>query len=318
MAATSQPTQRGVFTGRALSNRPICDDHYRLTIGLEAFCATRPGQFVQLQCRRQGEQIGWREAAWSADRPPQLTQAELTDREPLLRRPFSLADDRRRGRRAEIDIIYRVIGTGTHWLAGAAAGEAMSVIGPLGNGFALRPRRPRAALVGGGVGIPPMLYLARALADAGKATVAFSGARSRRLLPLSLSGEPPADATPADCVAEFTARGAASVVATDDGSAGAAGPVSAAFARWLDRSALPADALAVYACGPEAMLRAVADLCTARGIDAQLALERHMACGMGTCQSCVVKRRADNDRGWEYALCCTDGPVFDAREIVWS
>ena len=74
----------------------------------------------------------------------------------------------------------------------------------------------------------------------------------------------------------------------------------------------------VYACGPEAMMRAVGETCIARGVEYQLSLERTMACGMGTCQSCVCRLRADNDRGWTYKLCCADGPVFDAAEIVWD
>jgi len=72
-----------------------------------------------------------------------------------------------------------------------------------------------------------------------------------------------------------------------------------------------------YCCGPEALMKAVGEICITRGIECQLALERYMACGMGTCQSCNVRIRDDSTRGWSYKLCCTDGPIFDAREVVW-
>ncbi|MCP4594043.1 MAG: dihydroorotate dehydrogenase electron transfer subunit, partial [bacterium] len=80
----------------------------------------------------------------------------------------------------------------------------------------------------------------------------------------------------------------------------------------------PAGRLVVYSCGPEPMMRAVGRMCVDRDIDCQLALERHMGCGMGTCQSCVFRMRADNEQGWVYKLVCTDGPVFAARDIVWD
>ena len=107
-------------------------------------------------------------------------------------------------------------------------------------------------------------------------------------------------------------------IATDDGSLGRAGFVDQAFEHWLDQAGLGAEDLVVYACGPEAMMQAVAEICLLREIECQLALERHMACGMGTCQSCVVKIRDGSDRGWSFKLCCTDGPVFDARDVVWD
>lgn len=312
--------RRGVFMGQVGCNRRLCDEHALVRIVLGSFPETQAGQFVQLRCRGPGEQVGARQVQWPPGRPPRFTQAELTDKEPLLRRPFSLAGVRRSGGRVELDIIYRIIGTGTRWLSGVRDGTELSVLGPLGNAFAVRTGKGHAALVGGGVGIPPMLYLAESLAAAGKTVVAFSGVRSAALLPLTLAGSgPPGRAPrPGPCVEEFNARGAESVVATDDGSAGYRGLVGAAFADWLGGSGLDAGDLVVYSCGPEPLMRAVGDLCAARGIECQVAMERHMACGMGTCQSCVVRIRDDTDRGWSYKLCCTDGPVFDARDVLWQ
>ncbi len=312
--------KRGTFVGEVTANEVLCDEHYLLRLAIGEFPPTLPGQFVQLQCRGLDEQIGLGEVDWPEGKPPRFTQAELTGYEPLLRRPFSLAG--RGGTEdgdVELDIIYRAIGRGTKWLAGVKAGDRLSVLGPLGNAFAILDDKPMAALVGGGVGIPPMLYLAEALAAAGKRTVAFSGVRSANLLPLKLlaGAEVSAAGAPTHCVAEFEACNASAAVATDDGSIGFKGMVSDAFANWLDAHVQDPAKLAVYCCGPEEMMQAVAELCIRRGVECQLAMERHMACGMGTCQSCIVKVRSGGESGWCYKLCCTDGPIFDAREIIW-
>ena len=123
------------------------------------------------------------------------------------------------------------------------------------------------------------------------------------------------------------------MVATDDGSLGYRGFISDAFSRSFGGSAREGGKLVVYCCGPEAMMQAVAAACETAGVECQLALERHMACGMGTCQSCIVKTRAGGREGhasswpdgdattrvppWKYSLCCQDGPVFDARDVLW-
>ena len=366
MLASEPLRKRGVFDARVLRNDLIRQGHYRLVAALDYFPPSRPGQFVQLRCRPAAEPVSVHEIDWPAPkgpatRLPVATQGELTNSEPTLRRPISIAD-RRDGKgvsgkgvrnlflpaasseenermekkvpdpfSSEIEFVYRVAGAGTRWLSGAAPGDTLSILGPLGNGFTLRPEKPFAALVGGGVGIPPMLYLAHALADAAKAAVAFCGARSADLLPITLlPGRPPStEGVPLPCVAEFAAHCADAVVATDDGSAGVRGLVSEAFLRWFTHHDFDPRDVVVYACGPEAMMRAVGGLCLARDIECQLALERHMACGMGTCQSCVVKIRYEHAHGdgqsksdgqakdWSYKLCCTDGPVFHAGDVLW-
>jgi len=320
LQSTAPTRQRGVFIAEVIDNKRICREHYLLRLRLDQFPPTRPGQFVQLQCHDLSEQVtsGWSD--WSGDRPGKLSQSELVTVKPLLRRPFSLAGRRDAGGRVELDIIYRTIGTGTHWLAGAGSERHLSLIGPLGNSFSIPPTKPHAALVGGGVGIPPMLYLAEGLASAGKKVVAFSGARTADLLPLDVTNraDVPRSVRPARCIRQFNDRLADSIVATDDGSLGYPGIVSRAFDRWLDQTAVGPGQLTVYACGPEPMMRAVGQTCIERGIECQLAMERHMACGMGTCQSCVVKIRSDDKQGWAFRLCCTDGPIFDARDIIWD
>ena len=295
--------KRGVFVAEVTANRIICRDHYLLRLAGE-FPPTKAGQFVQLQCRRIDERLGVAVVDWPADRPPVLAQPELTLKTPLLRRPLSLAGRRDCGDGvAELDIIYRAVGAGTQWLAGVKPATQLSVLGPLGNRFAIAADKPAAILVGGGVGTPPMLYLARALLAAGKKVVAFYGAKSAEMLPLSEIEK---------------VAGAEAVFATDDGSLGFGGLVGDALTDWLETSGADPAELAAYSCGPEPMMKAVGDICIARDIPCQLALERHMACGMGTCQSCVVKIRDDSKRGWSYKLCCKDGPGFEARDIIWQ
>ena len=321
MTESAAQRARGSFLAEVLANEAICDGHYRLILDVGAFPPTQPGQFVQLLCRPTEPPAPGADIEWGDGQPPAFTQSELTDREPLLRRPFSLAGRRDHAHGAsELDIIYRVIGTGTGWLTGVQAGQSLSVLGPLGNHFPISPAKPRAVLVGGGVGIPPMLYLAEALQAAGKQTVGFMGARTAELLPLRLlpGGEVRPDGQPTHCVAELAAVGVDTGLVTDDGSLGLGGYVHQALHRWLTEGGCESQDLVVYACGPEPMMRAVGELCIAAGIECRLSLERYMACGMGTCQSCVCKLRSETDRGWAYKLCCTDGPVFDAATILWD
>ena len=314
-------SKRGTFLATVRSNERVCDAHYRMVLELEHFPATRAGQFVQILCRPPENQPSHRSVEWREGEPPALSQPEMKGQPPMLRRPLSLA-----GRRdssegtVELDLIYRTVGTGTHWLATVRAGEVVSVLGPLGNHFTVDGSRPMAALVGGGVGIPPMLYLAETLAASGRKTVAFAGVRSAPLFPLRLlsSEEVSAQGKPSRCVMEFDAFGVDTGISTDDGSMGAPGTVSGPLTKWLD-DLDDADAkVVVYACGPEPMMRAVGEICDRRGVPCQLSLERHMACGMGTCQSCICKIRAANEQGWEFRLCCKDGPVFDASDVIWD
>jgi dihydroorotate dehydrogenase electron transfer subunit len=313
---------RGVFTGEVVANESLCSEHGRMTIAVHDFPPSRPGQFIQLQCRPVRQQVSAHEVEWVDHGPdaelPQFTHPELTDTEPLLRRPFSLAG-RRDGenRRVELDLIYRTVGTGSSYLATVDVGSELSLLGPLGNALPIIEGKAHAALVGGGVGIPPMLYLAEAMQLAGKQAVAFNGVRSHRLLPLTPTDvQISPEGTPAACLAEFARVGCDAVVTTDDGTVGYHGLVSDALLRYL--RTIDTDDLVVYACGPEPMMRAVGDLCVEIGIECYLSLERIMACGMGTCQSCIVKvHDASTEAGWAYKLCCTHGPVFEARQLIW-
>ncbi|CAM3756227.1 dihydroorotate dehydrogenase electron transfer subunit [Alkalicoccus chagannorensis] len=208
-----------------------------------------------------------------------------TRRHPVLRRPISIAD-------VEDDvltIIYRVEGEGTKLMKEAVPGSTLDVLGPLGSGFPL-PESGRALLIGGGVGIPPLYYLMKALKARGVKVEVILGYRSREQL------------FKLDDFIELADR---VIVTTEDGSFGHQGFVTDAAA---EVSAFDQ----YYACGPGVMLRAVE---TTFGPSGYVSLEERMGCGIGACLACVCERR-DQAEGNTYAKACSDGPVFRAGEVV--
>ncbi|NLF31112.1 MAG: hypothetical protein GX591_09530 [Planctomycetes bacterium] len=317
----SAPQRRTVACGTVATNVCLCDEHYLLRLDMGAgYPATRAGQFVQIQCAAFDDDPAPVVHEWSADRPPRFVRRDTVAGEPLLRRPFSLAGREDVGGRAILSIIYRVLGRGSAWLSRVREGQSVSVLGPLGNGFTWPEAMTVGLLVGGGVGLPPMFYLADALHRAGKHAQAFVGATTQRLLPLNLDPVVLASKAgwPTLCVAEFARCGVEAAVTTDDGSVGMEGLVTEALFNWIDQGRVDPATTVVYTCGPEPMMKAVAEGCIARDILCQVAMERKMACGMGTCQSCVCKTHAPTASGWAYKLVCTDGTIFDARDLIWE
>jgi dihydroorotate dehydrogenase electron transfer subunit len=175
--------------------------------------------------------------------------------------------------------------------------------------------------VSGGCGLAPIFGLAEWLAEAGRRVVNLFGAATLDAMPLSFSDRPrPAGDRLEETAAakEFAFRGATTFLATDDGSAGFRGPVTAALETYLDGPGRGEPA-ALYGCGPKAMLKCLAQIAAERELPCEISLERHMGCGVGVCLSCVAKRRdAGAPRGWTYRLTCRDGPVMDAHEILWD
>ena len=332
---------RGRFVAAVAANVPLCREHNRVVLRVENFPPSRAGQFVQVKCRdadaAPAGQVEEKVFEWTPGRGlPRLGHADLAAPTPVLRRPFSLAGRRDFEGYCELDIISRDVGPGTRWLSKLREGDAVDILGPLGNGFDLPAPGGIALLVGGGVGIPPMIYLAQRLAqldaeDGGRLpAVAFCGAMTLDLLALTITDDaprPPAGTSaesrqPLYNLAEFAAHGVPCVVSTDDGSYAYHGRVTDALDAYLD--SFFADSWdvgsrrpTIYTCGPEAMMKAVADLARRRGLACQVAVERAMACGMGTCQSCVIRQRDESERGWSYRLACTQGPVFEASTLLW-
>jgi dihydroorotate dehydrogenase electron transfer subunit len=331
MPKPPQTTNRGRFDAIVLRNDPVCREHWRLVLGIDhsqGFGETAPGQFIQLACGPSAPSApNGRSIEWQPGQVPPLQQRELVEPQAFLRRPFSLAGRRDTADHTELQVIHRVVGLGTSWLSGLAAGDSIDLIGPLGNRFTAPPGRSIGLLVGGGVGLPPMFYLAQMLSEAGWAGVGFIGATTADLLPIHTTTNPPAgDGQPALCVGEFAEAGFHAVVTTNDGSMGMNGLITDGLGAYLKRALADlADQAVVFTCGPHAMMAAVARLAGEYGIPAQVCMEQAMACGMGTCQSCVLKTRENADphghlsdgTGWRYRLACTDGPVFDADSIIW-
>lgn len=321
---------RNQFLADVAANIPLCQDHYRLVLRVDGFPASRPGQFFQIASDVPSTDDG-RVVEWMDGTYPHLRGAELAEARGFLRRPFSLGGRRDLpGGLVELDIIYRVVGVSTNRLIRLQAGDRLSILGPLGNGFRAPGDDGIAILVGGGVGIPPMIYLAAELT--GRKAVAFAGAVTRDLLPLTVMADavsPGPDAVePLYNIDEFARHGMPAIIATDDGTYGFRGYVTQALEAYLDRYILPrhgATARAViYTCGPEVMMRRVADIAIARGIACQVSVERAMACGMGTCQSCCIKVKKPDPAApplagsdWCYRLACTDGPIFEASQLLW-
>lgn len=223
-------------------------------------------------------------------RPGQFVEAlcsavskDTTD--PLLRRPFGV----HRIVKGGIEVLYEMVGKGTQIMSRKKPGEQIRVLGPLGNGFTVN-RAKRAIIVAGGIGVAPLVALAQKL---GPADV-FIGARSLSHLL---------------CEREFRALGCSVSAATEDGSKGYKGLVTALVEK---RLADGGQRSVIYGCGPAGMLKAVASLAAARGIECQVSLEERMACGAGVCLGCPVKVK-----GGGYKMVCKDGPVFDAAEIAW-
>ncbi len=213
-------------------------------------------------------------------------------KEALLRRPFSVfqvAGDC-------LSILYKTVGRGTEVLSRMRPGEELSLIGPLGHGFTVpQPGGETPLLVAGGYGMAALYLLAQRSPRKG---IAFAGGR-RRVDIL--------------CEEDFRALGWEVRVTTEDGSHGEKGLVTQALVTELERRA-PGRRL--FACGPTAMLQAVGQLAAQFDLPAELSLDEHMGCGVGVCLTCVVPIKTAE--GWEYQRTCTEGPVFDSRQVAWE
>jgi len=218
-------------------------------------------------------------------KPGQFFNIKITDScEPFLRRPFGaykIGKDK-------IEILYKVVGKATTILSRKKTKDVLDIIGPLGNGFT---PKSKAILVGGGHGVAP-LYALAAVLETKSGLEVYIGARTAEHVVGALY---------------FRKLGAKVYVATEDGSKGRKGLVT----KLLENKMKNKRDNTIYACGPKPMLKEVARLSRLHKIPCQVSLEGYMACGIGTCLGCAVKTKKG------YKMVCKDGPVFDAKEIIW-
>lgn len=260
-----------------VSQEKIATDIYSLILATPAAQKAVAGQFVSVYCK---------------------------DRTKLLPRPISICEINRAAE--TLRLVYRVTGegTGTEEFSRLKAGDQVEILGPLGNGFSLTGKKP--LVIGGGIGVPPMLELAQALsrvllveevkagrADGSGKVTAVLGYRDSQLF-LKEEFEPWAKV----------------YVSTDDGSAGTKGTVIDA----VRENGVEADV--IFACGPKPMLRAVKAYAAEKGIPCYVSLEERMACGIGACLGCVCKTTGEDAHSHVHnARVCKDGPVFAAEEV---
>ena len=242
------------YQATILENKPAAENIYSLTLALPEAVKIRAGQFADLS-------VGGAH---------------------LLKRPLAVC----KADGEKVTVCYQIRGEGTKLLSERKAGETLDALLPLGNGFYLKENEKKIALVGGGVGIPPLYGLAKRLTAQGKRVTAVLGFNRASEIVLA---------------EEFRALGAEVVIATADGSAGIHGLVT-------DGMAAVSDYTYLYTCGPEPMLKAVYDACKTSG---QFSFEERMGCGFGACMGCSCETKYGNKR------ICKDGPVLEKEEIVW-
>ena len=261
MSPSSERAEKRLIVAPLLRRESIGDAYHILSFDLPEGSPARAGQFAMV-----------RGAEWGDA--------------PLLPRPMSYLTGG-----TTPSILIKVVGEGTLRMARAEPGEPFSLLGPLGNTW--RPHTPgrKQVLVGGGVGIAPLLFLARQLQAEGADLSLIYGGRSARDLPL---------------VDEARELGRVELT-TEDGSLGTHGRVTDVLARVIDANA------EVYTCGPDRMMAKVAEMCSAADVPCEVSVETPMACGYGVCLGCPVPTTSG---GYLYA--CVEGPCIDARRIDWS
>ena len=294
-----------MFSAIVSANEKNSEQFYKLELvfdgdGAQQFARARAGQFAELDlanCKLpQAENI-----------PDDLKDS--ANRKILLRRPFSFSDVKAAGDKTNVEILYCAVGPATLRMTTLAKGDCVSVLGPLGNGFSLPDDKSKAVLVAGGSGAGPIMHLAKQIkADSPNVEInVFVGAATREKLPFE------------NCwFDKLTTGGAKTTVATDDGSAGNKGFVTDCVLNWLNENKSAASETIIYGCGPEAMLKVLAEIAAEKGIDCEVSMERVMACGFGVCQGCAVECKINGSDKTIYKMCCKDGPVFNAKEIVFK
>ncbi len=232
-------------------------------------------------------------------RPGQFVNLAVDAPGSLLRRPFSIARVSKQGVAAgTVDVVFDAHGPGTSWLTTVDVHDVVDVVGPLGTPFPLPQRKVSCLLIGGGYGVAPLFYLAEELTRKGLRVDMIVGAASQDRILNAIEAK----------------RLTASVTfTTEDGSYGEHGRVTDV----LEETAERCGSGVVYACGPNPMLRAVSERCAELKLPVQVAVEEHMACGIGVCFTCVLPTRG-KDGVLRMKRACIDGPVFNGTRIAWD
>jgi len=250
----------------------------------------------------------------AAARPGSFVHIQCDDTVPM-RRPLSIM----RVVDGCIDVLYKIVGEGLHLLAAKRPGDTISLLGPIGQPFCVSAERPNCLLIGGGVGIPPMVFLAETLQDKRWNPLAIFGSE----IPFPFELAKSAIATPwldddvSSSMPFLEERGIPSRLTSLAEYQGCfRGYVTDLAEKWLH--SLDAAELArveVFACGPTPMLKAVAAMAEKYSLPCQVSLEEFMACAVGGCAGCVVEISTDD--GAAMKRVCVDGPVFDAATVTW-
>ena len=232
----------------------------------------------------------WDKAAPSPEPGQFFTVRASDDTVPLLRRPFAFsAFD---GKEGTVSMIFQKRGRGTCLLSAKQKGDRLDVIGPLGKPFPMPDRGEKTLLVAGGIGIGPIIFLAQTLRKEKIPVIMVFGCRTASLLPSGGS---------------FAASEA--VICTDDGSRGFKG-TAGDYLKSIERSV--GSGTIIYACGPQPMLKTCHSIAVRQGCECFVSVEQVMACGVGACMGCAVKSAAGG-----YKRACTDGPVFNSKDLQW-
>ena len=291
MTSNEKPHRDTIFVEEAeiLSHAAFAGDQFLLRLKApECAANAKPGSFAHLQC--------------SPQRP--------------LRRPISIM--RASATDGWVDFLYKKAGKGTSLLAERKAGECINVMGPIGNPFQIRPERPRPLLIGGGVGLPPMVFLAEAIYQ-NKHIKPFVILGSEVPFPFQPSpSQTVVTGIPQDVTASMPLLedwGVTNRLTSLQRFPGCFDGYVTDLARlWLDSMDTETHSqIEVFACGPHPMLEAVSKLCLEYDLPCQVSMEEYMACGVGGCAGCVVQ--VQEEQGPVMRRVCVDGPVFDAKKV---
>lgn len=258
----SQTRYKSKLMCKILKNDLIVDQVYEMVISCHDIAVeAKAGQFVNLYCRHKGR---------------------------LLPRPISICEINKE--EGTLHLVYAILGAGTKEFSDYRVGESIELMGPFGNGFTVEEGVRNHLIIGGGVGVPPLVELAKRLQ--GKKTMVVGFRTNPYLI-------------------ERLKKYGKVYITTDDGNIGFKGNV----VQLMEAEKLIGN---IYACGPTPMLKGIQSYAKKYDIKAQLSLEERMGCGFGSCVGCVTKVTADTELGYTYKKVCKDGPVFSAKEVIFQ